>query len=362
MLNQKSIAMNNSRIAAAAFSCGVLGIVTVLPTSTAQDAKSPAEILEAKIAVSPNWPSDKPASPAVLPGNGLRQHDFLYAGEAKTQNIYIVRKGQIVWWYENPQSKGEISDAVLMSNGNILFAHQYGITEIAPDKSVVWNFDAPPKTEIHTARPIGKDRVLFIQNGNPAKLLVVNKRTGETERQFELTVAHPKDTHLQFRHAELTDAGTLLIAHKDMGKVCEYDETGKLVWSADFPVAPWYAVRLANGNTLTCGKGLVREINPSGKPVWELIPVQDLPDYKVTGLQTARRLPNGNTLLNNWLNQWNSTVAAETPPVQAWEVTPDKKVVWALRSWTDPNLGPATTIQLLDEPSAPENVHFGAIH
>ena len=40
---------------------------------------------------------------------------------------------------------------------------------------------------------------------------------------------------------------------------------------------------------------------------------------------------------------------------------PDKRVVWALRSWTDPNLGPSTTIQLLDEPSVPEAVHFGSI-
>src|SRR5436190_19268317 len=222
MLNKRSNAMISNRIAFAALSCGMLSIVLTLPICIAQDAKSPAEILEAKIAASPNWPSDKPASPAVLPGNGLMQHDFLYAGEAKTQNIYIVRKGQVVWSYENPQSRGEISDAVLMSNGNILFAHQYGITEITPDKSVVWNFDAPPKSEIHTARPIGKDRVLFIQNGNPAKLMVVNKRTGETERQFELAVAHPQDTHLQFRHAQLTDAGTVLVAHKDMGKVCEY--------------------------------------------------------------------------------------------------------------------------------------------
>lgn len=48
-------------------------------------------------------------------------------------------------------------------------------------------------------------------------------------------------------------------------------------------------------------------------------------------------------------------------PVQALELTPDRKVVWALRSWTDPNLGPATTIQILDEPGAPENVSFGDI-
>jgi len=36
-------------------------------------------------------------------------------------------------------------------------------------------------------------------------------------------------------------------------------------------------------------------------------------------------------------------------------VTPDKKVVWALSSWTDPDLGPSTSIQLLDEPSVVEN-------
>jgi len=33
------------------------------------------------------------------------------------------------------------------------------------------------------------------------------------------------------------------------------------------------------------------------------------------------------------------------------EVTPEKKVVWALRSWEDPeDLGTATAIQLLDQP------------
>jgi hypothetical protein len=45
--------------------------------------------------------------------------------------------------------------------------------------------------------------------------------------------------------------------------------------------------------------------------------------------------------------------------VQALEVTPGKKVVWALRAWGTPvDLGPATTIQLLDEPG-PEAAHFG---
>jgi hypothetical protein len=37
------------------------------------------------------------------------------------------------------------------------------------------------------------------------------------------------------------------------------------------------------------------------------------------------------------------------------EVSPDKKVVRALSSWHDPDLGPATSIQLLDEPGVVEN-------
>ncbi|MGA2705933.1 MAG: hypothetical protein ABSH35_33235 [Isosphaeraceae bacterium] len=38
------------------------------------------------------------------------------------------------------------------------------------------------------------------------------------------------------------------------------------------------------------------------------------------------------------------------------EVTPDKKLVWALREWTDPaDLGPASSLQLLDEPGVAEN-------
>src|SRR5690242_18738864 len=35
-----------------------------------------------------------PQAPAVLPGKGLAQHDFFYAGEAKQEQMFIVRNGQ----------------------------------------------------------------------------------------------------------------------------------------------------------------------------------------------------------------------------------------------------------------------------
>lgn len=312
------------------------------------------------MAVVPAWGQPaKPNFPSVLPGKGLAQHDFFYAGEAKTQDMYLVRKGKVVWEFHDPAGKGEISDAVLLSSGNVLFAHQYGVKLIDRDKKVLWKMDAPPNTEIHSAQPIGKNRVLYVQNGDPAKVVVVNYVTGKTEREFVVPVKDPKSVHGHFRHARLTAAGTLLVAHMDMGKVVEYDSTGKELWSHTPGGSVWSADRLKNGNTLIAGGGRVREVNPAGATVWEFTSA-DVPDYLFNSIQIAQRLPNGNTLINTWFNQWNGPVDPATAPVQALEVTRDKKIVWALRAWGNPvDLGPSTTIHLLDERSVPEAVHFG---
>jgi hypothetical protein len=73
------------------------------------------------------------SSPSPLSARGLAEHDFMYAGESHNRRIFIVRLGKVVWSYDDPAGKGEISDAVMLSNGNILFAHQFGVTEITPD-------------------------------------------------------------------------------------------------------------------------------------------------------------------------------------------------------------------------------------
>jgi hypothetical protein len=288
-----------------------------------------------------------PDAPAVQPGPGLARHDFFYAGEAKDERMFIVRKGEVVWSYTH-DGKGEISDAVLLPDGHVLFAHQYGITEISAEKKVVWNHDAPPNTEIHTAQPMGADRVWFVRNGDPAKFIVMHKATGKIEREFVLPVKNPKGVHGQFRHARLTAANTLLVAHMDLGKAAEYDLEGKELWSKEVP-GVWSATALENGNVLAVSnRGFVREISRSGETVWEWKPA-DAPGYGMSSLQLATRLPNGNTIINNWFNQWSGQVDRGNPPFQAIEVTPEKRVVWALRSWDAPaDLGPATTIQILE--------------
>jgi outer membrane protein assembly factor BamB len=301
-----------------------------------------------------------PVAPEVLPGKGLAEHDFFYAGESRDRKMYIVKKGEVVWSYDDPTGKGEISDAVMLSNGNILLAHQFAVEMISPDKKVLWNYDAPKGCEVHTAVPIGKDYVLFIQNGPAPFLRVVNITTGETKTEFPLPVKTPKSTHGQFRHARLTAAGTIMVAHMDAGKVCEYDSTGKELWSLPAP-GVWGVTPLPNGNIIVTDTKGWHEIDHDKKTVWELTKA-DLPDYKLANLQLAWRLPNGNTLVNTWVNEWNGKIDRGVAPVQAIEVTPDKKVVWALRAWTPPvDLGPATTIQILDTPQALEDVRFGDI-
>ena len=299
--------------------------------------------------------------PDQLPGKGLAQHDFMYAGESHDRRIFIVRGGKIVWDYDDPAGKGEISDAVMLSNGNILFTHQIGVTEINPEKKEVWNYDAPAGHEVHTAVPIGNEHVLFIQNGDPALVRVVNTTSGATEKEFNLPTKHPVSVHGQFRHARLTANGTLLVAHMDLNKVAEYDFDGNELWS--FPAStPWGVTPLANGNVLIMDRMGVREVTRRGDSVWSFGPA-DAPAYKFANLQQAWRLPNGNTVVNSWVNEWSTTPESRVGTLQALEVTPAKDVVWALAAWTPPaNLGPATTIQFIDAPGAAEDVRFGPIH
>jgi hypothetical protein len=308
-------------------------------------------------------PPAPPNSPAALPGHGLSQHPFFYAGEWNypnpEQSMFIVRDGRIVWSYAIPLKNAaneiqEYSDATLLSNGNVIFARKTGAGLVTPDKKLIWNYDAPRGFEVHIAQPLGLERVMMIQNGNPAKMMIVNTTTGQTEKEMILPTGNPLKTHGQFRRARLTAQGTLLAAHMDNNKVAEYDMDGKEIWSIAVP-SPWAAVRLKNGNTLlTSNRGFVREVNPAGGTVWELTQA-DVPDIKFFSLQEADRLANGNTVISNWCPNGIKNPKDWPTSVQVIEVTPDKKVVWALRAWDEPaNLGPATCIQLLDEPGVPE--------
>lgn len=288
--------------------------------------------------------------------NSLSRHDFFYAGQSKQRRMFMVKQGQVVWSYRDALKRGEISDAVLMKDGHILVAHQYGIAEVTPESETLWSYAAPEGTEIHTIQPIGQRHVVFVQNGRPAKAVVMEIPECRIVREFELPTSEKGSVHGQFRNARLSQRGTLLVANMALGCIHEFNSDGKEVdrWDG---FLPWSVQELPKGNLLITGrKGKIQEINRQGQTVWEL----NTTDYGVTQPQKTVRLKDGSHLINNWYNEWNKTpMDTANAPVQAIEVDKDGRLVWQLKAWKNPDLGPSTTIQLLGDPVDRNRLFFG---
>jgi hypothetical protein len=236
----------------------------------------------------------------------------------------------------------------MMSNGNILFTRMQYIAIVTPNKEVVWRYDAPDGTEIHGCQPIGSEKVLFVQNGQPPRLFVVNIKTKTIEVEHNLpvdTLVDKKYIHAQFRRIRFTAQGTYLVPFLELGRVVEYDKNFSEIWRYDIKT-PWAAIRLKNGNTLITDEAdkLTREVNQKKETIWELRQA-DLPEkYRFINTQCCTRLANGNTIICSRGNNGQGP--------QLVEVTKDKKVVWVLWDWK--NLGPASGVQILNDPGVPE--------
>ena len=294
------------------------------------------------------------ATPAGLPGNGLAQHPMLYVGENYTK-MFLVNDGKVIWTYQTGPGY-EYDDVWMLSNGNILYTRMQYIAEITPDKKVVWRYDCnnstgTDHTEVHTCQPIGLDRVMFVVNGLPPRLMIINIRTGAVDVNHEVPSVdgqpfNPKNIHGQFRRARYTAQGTYLLSYLSSGSVVEYDKDFNRIWS--YPInSPWAAIRLKSGNTVITDErdSLTREVNPKGETVWEFKSA-DLPEaFRFADApQSCTRLANGDTILT-------SRGGGGRGP-QLVEVTPEKKVAWVLQDWKD--LGDATAVQILDDPGFPE--------
>jgi hypothetical protein len=320
-------------------------------TSADVPALGPAEI---EVAAG-RWMTNVASPPANLPGKGLAQHPMLYIGEGYNK-MFIINQGKVIWTYQTGRGN-EYDDVWMLSNGNTLFTRMQYVAEVTPTKEVVWRYDAPTNTEIHCCQPIGLDKVLFIQNALPPKLMVVNIKTGKVEVQHDLpcpSLTDQRTVHAQFRRVRYTAQGTYLVPFLNMRKVIEYDKDFKEVWSfgeEDLPAgekfSPWAAIRLKNGRTLITnesGKSQL-EVTRDKKIAWSLKPEDLAEEYRYLNTQTCTRLANGNTIVCSRGNNGKGP--------QLVEVTPDKKVVWVLQDWK--TLGPATAVQILDDPGVPEN-------
>jgi len=180
--------------------------------------------------------------------------------------------------------------------------------------------------------------------------MVVNIKTNAVEVQHELPAPRP-DRHKDHSRPIPASCGT---RHKNLprffsgdGSCVEYDKDFKEIWAYDIK-SPWAALRLKNGNTLITDEKdvLTREVNPKKETVWELKTRRSAGGLSVHQYSERPPVwPTANTIV--------CSRGGDGKGPQLVEVTPDKKVVWVLKDWAD--FGPATAVQVLDDPGIPEN-------
>jgi hypothetical protein len=262
----------------------------------------------------------------------------------KNKVAIIGAAGNIEWDYANGC---ECHDLWLLPNGNVLLAlGPHTVGEVSPDKTIVWKYDAKPKSgysgrvEVHSFQRLPDGATLVAESGN--RRLVEVDRGGAIVKEVPLTVRKP-DPHRDTRMVRKLDNGHYLVCHEGDGAVREYDDRGSIVWEykLDLGNRPrsaghgpeghgtevFGAIRLSNGNTLIAGgnNNRVLEVNPAGSIVWS-VDHDELPGIRLAWVTTLHRLPNGNTIIGN-------CHAGPANP-QLVEVTSDKKVVWTFRDFT----------------------------
>jgi hypothetical protein len=150
------------------------------------------------------------------------------------------------------------------------------------------------------------------------------------------------------RNARRLANGNYLVCHYGGQVVTEYNSQGRTVREIPAPGGPHSVVRLANGNTLISSADMggatarVFEVDSAGKTVWQ-VAGDELPGISLKFMAGLERLPNGNTVMCNWLGHDNF---GKAPHVI--EITRDKKVVWTFADHQ--TMRTISSIVLLDAP------------
>ena len=196
-------------------------------------------------------------------------------------------------------------------------------------------------------RSLGVAGNTFIGECNAGRLLEVSP-AGKIVKEIRLLPEGKNGGHVYMRNARQLANGHYLVTHYGEEVVREYDPQGKMVREIPAKGGPHSVVRLPNGHTLiACGDKVkdgarVFEVDRAGKTVWE-IKNGDLPGISLKFMTGLQRLPNGNTVLSNWLGHRQ---LGKAPHVI--EVTPDKRVVWTFGDHQ--TMKTISSIQLLDVP------------
>ncbi len=269
-------------------------------------------------------------------------HAFACADYSGNKVFLVSKEGKVEWEYPAKTC----DDIWVLPNGNILFNTGDGVTEVTRDKKVVFRYES--KSEVYACQRLANGNT-FIGECNAGRLLEVDP-AGQMVSELRLLPEGQDGGHGFMRNARKLSNGNYLVAFCLGEVVREYDPAGKIVFEVPAPSGPHSVVRLPNGNTLiACGDvkkdPSVFEVDKEGKTVWK-IAKDELPGISLKFMTGLHRLPNGNTVMTNWVGHGEF---GKAPAII--EVTPDKKVVWTFQD--DNTMRTVSSVQILDVPGDP---------
>jgi hypothetical protein len=309
------------------------------PSTDEGGAGSPEVVVEPALEAGTDSRSD--AGAGTDAAGGKVTHRLVSSVSDKGVLAIVAADGHIEWQYDVLPLGGEANDAWLLANGDLAFAYKAGAQELTPAKSVVWKYAAPAGSEVHSCQPLANGNFLIgeAHDGGVGYLRELDG-TGKVQSSVTINVGGGLGPHAQWREVRKTPQGTYLVTYLQLNKAMEFDATGKKL--REFPCGQFVAVRLPGGNTLiSCGDDhRVIEVDSQDKIVWQ-VGEKEIPGNTLGFAAGLQRLANGNTVICNWPGH----TGLATPPPQAFELTPDKKVVWQLASAP---LGWVSNVEILD--------------
>jgi hypothetical protein len=293
------------------------------------------------------------ACTAVAAGEGLmgtptNGHTFACADYTQGKVFIVALDGKIEWEYP----AASCDDLWVLPNGNLLFNTGHGVREVTRDKKIV--FDYQSRSEIYACHRLTNGNT-FIGECNSGRLLEVEP-SGRVAKEVRLLAEGRDGGHLYMRNARRLADGHYLVTHYAEQVVREYDAEGKTVRDIPALGGPHSAVRLPDGNTvISCGDlpggARVFEVDKSGKTIWQ-VQGDEMPGISLKFIAGFHRLPNGNTVIANWLGHGQFGKAPHLI-----EITPDKRVVWT--SANHEKMRTVSSVQVLDPNGEPLGGEIG---
>jgi len=246
-------------------------------------------------------------------------HAFACTDYTQGKVFIVAADGKIEWEYQTTSC----NDLWVLPSGNLLFNTGHGVKEVTREKQVV--FDYQSKSETYACQRLTNGNT-FVGECNSGRLLEVEP-SGRIAKEVRLLPEGKDGGHLYMRNARRLADGHYLVTHYGEQVVREYDSEGKVVLEIPAAGGPHSAARLPNGNTvITCGDlpggARVFEVDKAGKTVWQ-VQGDELPGISLKFIAGFHRLPNGHTIIANWLGHGQF---GKAPHVI--EITPDKRVAW----------------------------------